>query len=1141
MPSGNRPPSCARWPALLSALCFVLLAQPSLYIRAATAEPGEKRNYDLPAGPAEQTFKLFSQQSGKGIVIGADAEKGVRTKAVTGVLTAQEAITRLLAGTGLVATRDEKSGAFAVRRETAGPNGRRAAQTNASDRPNGPPPALAVARNNATTGRIAGRVYNPATGAYVRSAEVRLGGTNRLAITEQDGSFVLDDVPAGAATLVISFTGYPTVTVTLDVLEGRTATREIALEAAPGRGKSRDEAVRLQEFVVSSEREGNAKAIMDQRRSMNISTSVASDVFGDVAEGNVGEFLKYIAGVDIEYIEAESRGPRLGGLSPEYVGVTMDGARLAGADALASYNALANGSGAGSGERSVGFEMMSINNIESIEINRTSSADMDADAPAGNINLKTKRAFERKGRRIDWQVSLSANGNDLRWDKTHRPGDGASRLIRPNIKLDYSDVFLGNRLGINLGLTRSQVMVQQQTLTHTLNRQPTAADPRPVVITNLTFSDGPKFLDRDTASLTADFKAGPRLVLSMSAMYNTYLGWNSSRTVQFNAASNNTNAATGRATVLGDGLTEIRTNGNPANTVRSSQATGGLDYEKYTRTVTLSPKFEYKVGRLIVEGRLNHSQSRNDYGTVRENGAIRNESAASNAGIDFVATRSDTNSAAWTLTQLAGPNWSDLASYRNPGIFLNDERGAFVKVFQGDLNARYAFPWAIPAFIKLGGKLTEERRRTFNRRDYQGHSYIGPGGGPTGNWAAAGFPSQRSFKFPHLSVSPMPMVDREAIAATYLAHPEWFVFNSSAATYYTAYYANERSFKQEVPAVYGLANARVGPLRLQAGLRWERTQTAALEFDPLPVSQVVAAGFPVDRATQRATTVAGIDYQFASRPRVMREGDYENLFPSATLKYSIRPNLHAELGYSHAISRPPINALSGVWTVDDENLIIRAANPNLKPEISDNFVSRLAWYFEPVGSFTLLAQQNDITNLRETAQYTAEEFGYGDDPEYSNYDFITTRNGSNRFRFRNMEVGYNQQLSFIPGFLGSTNVNLSYSRSYASRRRPGAIPHKFTSSLGSRLGRLDVRLSGIWMDDAEWTSTTTRFQRHNFKMDLNASVRISRRMTVFVHGRNILNDPRLYYDRVPGTSMAPLLALYAEWGSSWVLGVKGHF
>ncbi|MBI4622258.1 MAG: hypothetical protein HY736_03425 [Verrucomicrobia bacterium] len=86
---------------------------------------------------------------------------------------------------------------------------------------------------------------------------------------------------------------------------------------------------------------------------MNVTTSVAFAVYGDVADGNVGEFLKFLPGVDLEYVDAETRGPRLGGLDPQYAGVTLDGSKLASADAFASYNGMING-GTGDAVRSVG-------------------------------------------------------------------------------------------------------------------------------------------------------------------------------------------------------------------------------------------------------------------------------------------------------------------------------------------------------------------------------------------------------------------------------------------------------------------------------------------------------------------------------------------------------------------------------------------------------------------------------------------------------------------------------------------------------------------------------------------------------------------------------------------------------------------
>src|SRR5687768_10882907 len=114
-----------------------------------------------------------------------------------------------------------------------------------------------------SSGAISGRVFNPVTGEYVRNAEVRLNGTDRLVTTEGDGSFTLNNVPGGAATITVTYTGYNTVTETVTVVPGQVATREINLTSAAYAGKA-DQTIKMGQFVVSSEREGNAKAIMAQ-------------------------------------------------------------------------------------------------------------------------------------------------------------------------------------------------------------------------------------------------------------------------------------------------------------------------------------------------------------------------------------------------------------------------------------------------------------------------------------------------------------------------------------------------------------------------------------------------------------------------------------------------------------------------------------------------------------------------------------------------------------------------------------------------------------------------------------------------------------------------------------------------------------
>src|SRR3546814_19832761 len=120
-------------------------------------------------------------------------------------------------------------------------------------------------------------------------------------------------------------------------------------------------------------------------------------------------------------------------------GVTLDGDSLPGA----------NASGGAGSSRSVSFEGLSLAGIDSIEISKTTSADVDADSPAGTINIRTKRAFDRRGRSIVVQVSGSSHEN--LWNGTKsRPGRsvrGRKKLL-PNGEINYSDVFLDSRLGV---------------------------------------------------------------------------------------------------------------------------------------------------------------------------------------------------------------------------------------------------------------------------------------------------------------------------------------------------------------------------------------------------------------------------------------------------------------------------------------------------------------------------------------------------------------------------------------------------------------------------------------------------------------------------------------------------------------------
>ncbi|MBM3853564.1 MAG: hypothetical protein FJ399_10460, partial [Verrucomicrobia bacterium] len=85
------------------------------------------RDFDVPAGQARDTLKRFAAQAQVEIVFPSENTLGVATNAIRGRLAPEEAITALLAGTNLTATRDPKTGAYSVRPRPSDPNAPRAA------------------------------------------------------------------------------------------------------------------------------------------------------------------------------------------------------------------------------------------------------------------------------------------------------------------------------------------------------------------------------------------------------------------------------------------------------------------------------------------------------------------------------------------------------------------------------------------------------------------------------------------------------------------------------------------------------------------------------------------------------------------------------------------------------------------------------------------------------------------------------------------------------------------------------------------------------------------------------------------------------------------------------------------------------
>jgi len=1004
------------------------------------------------------------------------------------------------------------------------------------------------------TGIITGHVYNTVNKEYTRDAEVHVEGTNITVPTESGGYFSLGRVPAGKVTLTVTYIGFAPTSTEVEVKAGETVTHEIELGAVAA-AKSAGDAnspIQLDTLVVTTEKDGNAKALQRQRNSMNMSRSVSSDAFGNVTEGNVGEFLKYLPGVEMEYSEADTRGPRIGGMSSEYTSVTLDGRGIASADAFSQYTGYEN-SAAGTANRSFGFDTISINSIESIEINRVVPASMAADAPAGNINLKTKRAFDMKGRHITMNFGTVFNSEEFTLKRTVGPGDSNGFKFKPNYDLNYSDVFFNNKLGVVLSVQESNVYVEQYRVDHNYNRTATATDPRGQVLSSIVLKDGPKWTMRASYGLTLDFRATPNLTLSLTGLFARYHAQFYNRQVTMTAGGT-------RATEPGDGIVAFGT----ATTTGGSFVTGSGNGQKFTNTLTLTPNFEYRRGNLTVDGSYTSSHSRNDYDNLAHN-TVANSPTNTVSGIGFTAVRTSSDNADWKITQTGGPDWTDLSLQKNPRI-SDDNRQNTIDLKAGDLNAKFVLPVKVPTFIQAGLKKTRNYQTATDTRSYEVWQFVGPGGGTTGSFASYLSPfvlyqgsNQPNVVFKSINGGGAPSFpDRDALGSLFHTNPEYFlrslptsstVAGSSGMTlanYESGRYLNTPTYDvtESVSAGYLMANTRIAKLQLQGGVRYELTELSASELNPYSNQQVKAAGYAVTSANV-PDSVAAIDYKY-SRPHVRREGDYHDYFPSVTAKYTFLPNLLGDLGWGKSIKRPNLKDISGTRQIDDDIQRVTTPNPNLLPERAEKIAASLSYFFGKTGvnNVQVVASRTKTKNQTLSNQtIPADEYG-NVDPALAGYEFVTFTNASSPVTWNSMEYSYTQYLTFLPRLFQGTSINTSYTRTYYKAQPgvfvSGVIPNSVKGTLGWRYGRVSLSFSAIWQDDSgPFLNNINRYQLANTKCDISGSVKIADHLSVYFASRNVFEQSHRIMEKSAGNP--DVLYRYENYGTIWTIGMRGTF
>ena len=223
-------------------------------------------------------------------------------------------------------------------------------------------PALALAQ-----GSIRGRVTDT-DGRAAIGAAVHLGGTRLGAIVDSVGRYHIDRVPAGTYSMRVTRLAFSPESTSVAVTNGQTTQLDVRLHPSPGL---------LGATVVTAQRlgESEASALARRQDAPNLVTVLPGDVIRALPNVNAAEAAGRISGVTTERDEGEGKFVQVRGTEPRLSNVTIDGAHVPGTER---------------GSRVPKLDNVPSDLLGAIEVSKTLTADMDADAIGGSVNLVTK-------------------------------------------------------------------------------------------------------------------------------------------------------------------------------------------------------------------------------------------------------------------------------------------------------------------------------------------------------------------------------------------------------------------------------------------------------------------------------------------------------------------------------------------------------------------------------------------------------------------------------------------------------------------------------------------------------------------------------------------------------------------------------
>lgn len=1022
--------------------------------------------------------------------------------------------------------------------------------------------AMAEAAAQTTSGEIEGRVRNGTNGLYLGNARVMVAGTTRDVFTDETGTFRLGGLPAGEVTLEVFFTGLQRREIKVIVPAGSTVRQDVVLTR--GGDASADGVVELNPFVIAADREYNAAAIAinEQRFAPSKREVVSTDAFGEINQGNIGEFVKHLPGISFEMKDGNNlSGIMVRGFNSNYTNVTFDGAQMASA-------ALSNTQ---THTRQFVLEQANINNIARIEVIKLPTPDVAANLLGGAVNFISRSAFESPSRQIGFSTYFSVNEKAFEFEQTPGPGSGDTYKIRPSFKFNYLEP-VNDRFGYVVNLsTNSQYYLQNRAVLGRRYSGSGASVTNPQTNSTAT-SYGANLQTSNSGSIKFDWKPLDGHTVSFSAEANAFEQMQGTRTLTYNV---------GNGTPVSWGETFI--NGSTGASGTGTASLGNSFQQRHGLTRTLKGQWNLDRGLWKAEVGASFSHSASNArdiakGFFRGMGtSLRDVRTVNYSGVD---NETGAIGPIATLNATGGVIDSTVLANYNLGQVQGEPQSAEDTVVQARGKVSRDFDLGrIPVRVSIGGSATELEREI----DYAliAWTYAGPNGvlnnGDEGMAAfldAAAAGTSPGFGRPGVQW-PSPYV----VYDYFKANPTHFVRTPSNVGDTLRNIAVRSPLVYErISAGYVMGDTRLfNRVRLVGGVRYELTENWGYGFkqDSSAVFQRDANGDLIKvngafvRKPEAGAAGSGEDVALVYKYRGQyNERDYDHFFPSLHSTIEIFDGLQLRAAYAETVGRPRIVDIVPSLSVSDNvsfdpNIsgsipgFITSSNTTLKPWTAKNYDFALEYYLPHNGTISFNYFKKDIKDFFSNLSLTADaglldQLGLSQD--YLGYRYTTRINVSDA-RIQGWEANVVFPLANIRqlGEWGKhltvrgniTHLDLSGSRTTPSdfgNYTPRSRNMGLNFSFGRFSGNVLLNYKGKQLRDTSNAFTDAReYIRERSQLDANLAWQLSRRFSVFVAGRNILNDTTEWEVSGPVAPSWAALTNYEDYGAQFSFGVNGKF